>query len=384
MITGPRTRRRGSVLAVAVACALALASLPGCIIVTGTTSVVAPDAGATDFARSFAMDANRIAATALLDGGVVVYVYDRDGSEWSHSATIPVPTEAYRLRSIRLAISGDLLAVTDPTFYDNANGAGGNREGRVLVFERTGATWDQVQSMLPLGNVTFISGVWMARDTLVVAEPRDCDLPCRVGDVVAYRRTGGAFTDPVVVAPADVFLTGGTGPGRIAMATQAYHGLEGTRDASLRVIDVTGDIRTVLSVTKPNTLPMTSGYQPDGTFRRVDLAGELLAFESCCANEQRIGVARDTGSGYVAEAAIPVEGPSDWLAVLPDAVLAADSGLGAFRTYTRRDGRWQRSADIAAPDAVAATFDPQPQATQQRVALRGDERLWIMTIDAPG
>lgn len=75
--------------------------------------MVAPDAAATDFGAAFSLDADRLGVTAKLDGTPVLYVFDRSGDSWTHSATIHPGVRATSFWGRYVAVSGTTIAVGD-------------------------------------------------------------------------------------------------------------------------------------------------------------------------------------------------------------------------------------------------------------------------------
>ena len=118
----------------------------------------------------------------------------------------------------------------------------------------------------------------------------------------------------------------------------------------------------------------------DSRYRKVDISGDVIAYENCCRGEQAVRILRAGANGYGLEATLPYAGPSNWLSVVPDVVLLADQRKKAWSTFVRKDGIWTAGADIAAPDAVAGEFRQQPIASADRLAVKGDGAIWVLTI----
>ncbi len=124
------------------------------VAISGDTLAV----GATEEASSATgVNGNQADNSAIYSGAA--YVFVRSGSAWSQQAYIKASnTEAEDYFGVRVAISGDTLAVGASEEDSNATGVNGNEannlapgSGAAYVFTRSGTTWSQ-QSYLKASN----------------------------------------------------------------------------------------------------------------------------------------------------------------------------------------------------------------------------------------
>ena len=260
--------------------------------VTATrTTLTAPDAAATDFGRGFAMDEQRVVASAALGAGRVVYVFDRqpDG-RWAHSATIPAPAGASGRWGDFVAVAGGYLAVGDPGYV-----RGTANYGRVHVHKLGASGWVQVQVLQVPGEFrTFAAGVWMTGDALLVRDAGYCDASCSYGRTLLYERGLIApyqlRSDSGFVRPS-LGLTVGVDTGRIATGVPGFvdpFQINEPTDSVLSVWDATAQ-PAVLRHDEARPFSLDPAVAPvDDPFHNVDISGGALAYESCCQETQEL------------------------------------------------------------------------------------------------
>ena len=131
----------------------------------------APASAATDGGHCFLTpwtpgpelaDANLGTAIAIEDTTAVlgswtadeVYVYERQGTQWTLVQTLPSPSNASDAFGSSVALDGDLLAVGDR--YDDT---GGVDAGAVFLYERSGSSWSLQHSFYGETNEAFGTSV---------------------------------------------------------------------------------------------------------------------------------------------------------------------------------------------------------------------------------
>lgn len=106
-----------------------------------------------------------LSSSQVLSGRV--YLFDRSLSGWGVTQVLePAPLEPLGRFGSRVAMDGDVLAVSAPTHT-----AGGDMQGAVFVFERTLDDWQQVavlRSDEPMVGGDFASSLDLEGETLVV------------------------------------------------------------------------------------------------------------------------------------------------------------------------------------------------------------------------
>ncbi|NLD77236.1 MAG: hypothetical protein GX643_11275 [Acidimicrobiales bacterium] len=361
-----------------LACVLALSA---CLVTRPSEVhvVTAPDASATGFGSAFSMDEQRLVARAVSEGSPVVYVFDAFGSGWEHTATISAPPTATDAWGSSVAVSGDTIAVADPYFP-----ATGTVElGRVTLYSADGGAWAIAQQITAGQDWTsFAAGVWLSERGLVVQSGANCDSTCSVGTWTLYHRYGQFFSKAFQTSPG-VGLSVGVDEGRFALGNPGGYDIDSYgRDNALRVIDA--------NVTLPHfildeVVPLGDPYGTDplttDLFRKVDISGDLLAYESCCSSDDRLHIRRFDGTTYQPEATFPLDEQSESVVALPGLVMVADPDEGEWHTYAFHDGEWKRSSDLPAPDHVAGQFEVPPVAVGDRVAVAGDGVIHILTVE---
>jgi hypothetical protein len=124
------------------------------VAISGDTLVVG-----APFEDSNATGVNGNQANDSAENSGAVYVFVRNGSTWTQQAYLKASnTGADDRFGEKVAVDGDLLAVSSPLEDSNATGIGGNQadnsapdSGAVYVFARTGTTWAQ-QAYLKASN----------------------------------------------------------------------------------------------------------------------------------------------------------------------------------------------------------------------------------------
>lgn len=355
--------------------------LSACLLTRATDAEVIspPDPGATGFGSAFSMDEGRLVARAEVGGAPVVYVFDAVGSRWEHTDTIEAPPTASEAWGRSLAVNGDLVAVADPWLP----GLGSEEYGMVTLYRRAGGQWAVQQNIASQRDWTnFADGVWLSGDGLVVRSGRVCDSTCSVGSWTLYHRYGTSFSPAFWTMPG-VGLSVGVDDGRFALGNPGDHDIDsyGT-DNRLRVVDANVTLPTFVL---DEMVPLGDPYGPDPMttqlFRKVDLSGDVLAYESCCSSDTRLHIRRFDGITYRPEATFPATEQSESVVVLPGVVLVADADEGLWRTYAHHEGQWRRSSNLRAPDAVAGQFAVPPVAVGDKLAVKGDGVIHVLTID---
>lgn len=124
----------------------------------------------------------------------IVWVYERDGAEWSEEATIR-PESGYTFGGVRadraIEVSGDTFVVGDLMDFE------GSKPGRTFVFARSNDGWDRQAVLRPdalAQSTNFGAPLALDGDTLVAAAHRanvDTDVE---GSAFRYERSGGDWT----------------------------------------------------------------------------------------------------------------------------------------------------------------------------------------------
>lgn len=374
-----RTARRPRVAIVALAAALVAGLLTGCLRTQVRDHVVVgpPEAGVTGFGRAIAMDEHRLVVRADRPGGPVVYVYDAAGDGWSHSATITPFFGATPSWGLALGVSGDTIAISDRS----RPGTESEEYGAVHIFEHVAGTWTFSQALVggepdhSFGGLLELSG-----DGLVVTWSPSCSSEaCQPRKWILYQRYEGRFRPVFVENGGDLDLGGDAGrlaigaPGRIDM-------IAGSQDNRLRVID-TNVVLPRFALDERVPVAADDGTITEERYRKVDLAGDVLAFDHCCATVRRLHIRTFDGSTYVEAATFPLDGYARWLTALPGVVLLADVDEGVWHAYAAHEDGWRQTNDVPAPDAVAGQFATEPVAVGDRLAVRGDGVVHVLTLE---
>jgi len=160
--------------------------------------LVAGDPGQDDwFGYQVAISGDTVAVTALQhDATGAVYMFTRSGTVWSQQQKL-IASDGPDVGNLGICLTlvGDTLAAgantTDHTAMVNA--------GAVYVFERSGASWSEVQRLTASDareEVGFGSSLAVAGDTLLVGAGND-DLYGieNAGSAYLFDRTGGVWTE---------------------------------------------------------------------------------------------------------------------------------------------------------------------------------------------
>lgn len=370
-------------VALGIAAVMVAAALSGCLVTTSshTATIAAPDAGVVGFGSALSMDEGRLVARAVRAGSPVVYVFDSVGSGWVHSATITAPPPASESWGSFVAVSGDTIAVADPGRSTGPT----EQYGMVTIYDRREGTWQSGQTLTSDREWTnFAAGVWLTGDGLVVRSDRVCDSVCSVGQWDLYQRYGTQFRAAFTSRPerTGIGLSVGVDQGRIALGNPGFHDIDlGVYDNALLVVDA--NVR-LPSIVLDETVPVGDPFGTEpiivDQFRKVDLSGDLLAYENCCGVDRKLRIRRFDGSTYQQEAWFPLAAPAAEVSVMPDVVLVGDPSIGGWQTYAFSGGSWQRGTNLAAPDAVAASFTTPPVAVGNKIAVRGNGVIHVLTI----
>ncbi len=142
-----------------------------------------------------AVSGNTIATTASrsrTDGGEAVYVYTKLGEMWRQEAVF-APSSSNGGFSNKLALDGETIAIADTL--------------SVYVYVRNGSNWTQ-QSTISLarsGVLTNIGSIALQGDTLAIGQPYMDNGPTKyVGQVKIYQRTGTSWNLQATFGPSDV------------------------------------------------------------------------------------------------------------------------------------------------------------------------------------
>ncbi len=141
---------------------------------------------------TLAVGAVRASVPGLVQSGAV-FVYTRNGSSWTPSATLTasVPVD-FSFFGETVELSGDDLAVGAPA------------ENRVYLFQRSGGFWTQQAVLAPSPanlQVAFGASLALEGDTLAVGAPQHNSESGDdgVGRVFVYRRTNGVWSAPQIL-----------------------------------------------------------------------------------------------------------------------------------------------------------------------------------------
>lgn len=364
--------RMGAVLVVGLV-------LAGCLVTktTATATVTPPEPGVTAFGSAFSMDEGRLVVRAVRSGEPVVYVYDAAGAGWTHSATIAVPDDWSYAWGTALAVSGDTIAITDP-----ARDGG----GVVTLYDRRDGAWHSGQTFGDGGGewTNYAAGVWLGGDGLLIRTGIVCDLFCNAGRWELFRRNGTEF-QPAINSPAGRSgkdLSVGVDGGHFAIGNPGFFETDyGSPFANaLMVVDTDAQPPQVRLDEVVPTEDQTGEPTVTGIFGKVDLSGDVLAYEGRSGTDRVLTIRRYNGTTYQQEATFPLTFAPASVSVLPGAVLVADPVVGAWHVYAYWEGAWQQSSDLAAPEPATA-FGVPPVAVGNKVAVRGNGVIRVLTVE---
>jgi len=138
------------------------------------------------------------------------YVYVRTGTTWTQQqkifSTDGVANDQF---GYSVAVSGDTAAVG---MYNDQDLIGTRSRGFVYIFQRTGTTWTQTQTLNPSDHIagdTFGVSLAFENDTLLIgARSKTNGSTQFVGAAYVFTRpaAGGAFTQQAKLSPSDVVL----------------------------------------------------------------------------------------------------------------------------------------------------------------------------------
>lgn len=154
-----------------------------CLLFDKTLVLPPTDGYAQYFGRGLATDGERVVATAPAGEAEdrAVYVLERDPADggWFISATLtPDLGPGVGNAAVYADIDGDTLVI-GRSWFDDA---------KVYVYERSGADWDLVQTILPPGGATtFGESVQIDGDRLLVGLPSDDVRAQNAGAIAVYR-----------------------------------------------------------------------------------------------------------------------------------------------------------------------------------------------------
>jgi hypothetical protein len=345
----------------------ASAAAPSTPTVTSAQTLTPPNPAATNFGSTgYSLDESRAVVAATVGATRVVYVFDlQPNGTWSNTATIPAPAGSTTYWGQSLAVSANTVAVTDPA---DEGATGGS--GRLDVFDRVGGAWSRVQVLrIDEPFRTFATaGVWLAGDGMVVQEWGYCDSFCYFGKWFIYERNASnQFAQTVAPRSPGYGMRAGVDAGRFAVATPCVPEYQ----AELTVLNTA---TSPASVALRDSLPCTGSLDE---VQRVDVAAGVLVTETCCADTTELDVRRQTATGYVPEAKIPISRPSDGLVVVRGVILRADAAAKVLHSHIPVNGQWVPGLDIPLPaDADVAGI----VAARRLVAFRGANRVYIWSI----
>lgn len=163
------------------------------------------DAGTGDddaFGADVAIAGDRLvvgAPRATLSGvrSGAAYVFARDGSGWSRTATLtPDSPEAHQLFGSSVALQGPTAVVGAPATDTPA----GTDSGAVTVFADTATGWTRQTTLIPSGQADaaiFGTDVALDGETLVVGAPNDAG----GGSVTVFARQGSTWQRQATLSP---------------------------------------------------------------------------------------------------------------------------------------------------------------------------------------
>jgi hypothetical protein len=181
---------------------------------TGTTwtqqaKLVASDAATADtFGASVAIDGDTIVVGAPgdnldpLSNAGSAYVFTRTGTTWTEQAKLTAPTPVAEDQvGFSVSIDGDVVAVGAP-FADPV----GSSSGAVHVFRRTGTTWAHESQVIGLDTDAgdrFGTSVATNGTSIVVGAPRDGAAGSQRGSAYVFNRVGASWNEVTKLVPAD-------------------------------------------------------------------------------------------------------------------------------------------------------------------------------------
>ena len=132
-------------------------------------------------------------------GQGAVYVYVRNGNNWTQQARIVSPyAQNNSYFGWNVSVDGNSLAISQPSWNDTP--ASRNSVGRVFVFTRTGSSWSQQAEFSP-NNVAysyFGNNMVFIQDTILSYWQSNLGR----GTVYAYKRTGSTWAVEAALTPA--------------------------------------------------------------------------------------------------------------------------------------------------------------------------------------
>lgn len=372
------SRRLRTVVTTLIAVVVGAVVLPGCLIteVTQTQTITAPDPNATAFGSAFSMDERRAVVRAVVDGRPVVYVFDAVGPGWEHQATLVAPDDASENWGASVAVSGDDLAIADPSAEINETL---ESYGSVEIFRWADGAWTQTERRVAAGRYTnYGAGVWMSGTGLLTWTRPACDLYCTTGSW-SYSQRGPDGYQHVRQATTGHHLAVGVDGGRFAFgATVDTSWLDPAEDAHLGVFHDTNPTWDLVGESVPYWIGEVE-EDPSGVFRNVDIGGRVMAYENCCGWGRGLHIRRLSNAAYQPEASFPLIKRSDGLLVLGDLILLADRTGPIFHSLSYVNGRWKGSNDLELP--AGTSFSVRPVAAGNRVMVGGANAVHILTVD---
>lgn len=159
--------------------------------------------------NTYAIGSPREDNSSGTDDGAV-YIWVRDGVNWTEQFKIIPPTEAYDTSlyfgfSVALSSDGNTLAVGA---YGTGTGAGFGDRGAVYVYTRTGVTWTLQQRILATGGTgadKFGYSVALSSDgnTLASGAPFDDVTYSDTGTVYVFTRAAGVWSQQQAIQSTD-------------------------------------------------------------------------------------------------------------------------------------------------------------------------------------
>ena len=251
-----------------------------------TARLQSSDAEQSDaFGNSVALDQDTLVVGAFQDddngedtGSAYVFTYD--GYTWSEEAKL-VPGTAVQNDTVGLdvAIEGDIAVVGAPKLREIGPGS-------VTVYERSGGTWTETQTLVfPASTVNDIFGYGVEiSDETIVVNSTGKNAGGGQGVVLVFERTGATWTQVQEIVPLDATWSGSFGEAIAWDGVRVAMGNRGDSDAGLTAgaahIFQVGRVNTPAKLT-PRTHPANpSSYSaaPAPSFgttvtAQVDLAG---------------------------------------------------------------------------------------------------------------
>lgn len=192
--------------------------------------ITAEDGAAKDsFGAAVAISGDTVAVGAVFDddlgedsGSAYAFVRATDGSWSQQSKLVPPKGQANDWFGSAIAISNDTLIVGAPNATENALAT-----GVVHVFFRNGTEWTHQATLTPASGAAddqFGYALAIDGDTIIVGAPGDDEVAMDAGAVYLFKRSGSSWTEQTKLVPTPGGASGFFGAGVALSKTTALVG----------------------------------------------------------------------------------------------------------------------------------------------------------------